>query len=119
VSIVLGISITFFYYTSLYSSESIAVSQTRESLETLSKAIDYVYALGPGAQTTVTIELPKNVVDSYINPKEIGFKIGLRGRVTDVYEITKASIAGSLPTTPGIHVININSTGAGVVIGSS
>lgn len=118
VVVVLVISITLFYYSTIYSSESIAISQTQESIKTIANTIDYVYALGPGAETTVEIELPKNVVDSYVIKNEIGFKIGVSGRIDEVYEVTKSSVSGSLPNTPGRHVIFINTTQVGVFIGT-
>jgi len=118
VAVVLGAAITFFYYTNTYSSESINKYQAKESIEVLAKAIDYVYALGPGTQTTVVIEVPPNVVSSYVTRNEIGFKIGISGKINEVYEITKASVSGSLPSTPGRHFVIVNSTGSGVVIGA-
>jgi uncharacterized protein (UPF0333 family) len=117
VTLVLGTSIFLFYYTSTYSSESIAMKQTRESIQTVAKTIDYVYALGPGAKTTVIIDLPSSMIDSYVFQNEIGFKIGVSGHIADVYEITKTRVSGTLPKTPGRHVINVNSTEAGVFIG--
>jgi uncharacterized protein (UPF0333 family) len=117
VTIVLGTSIFLFYYTSTYSSNSITMGQAKESIQTLAKAIEYVYALGPGTKTSVVIDLPSNIVGSYVVQNEIGFKIGAGGRVNDVYEVTKARISGTLPKTPGRHIVNVNSTVTGVVIG--
>ena len=116
-SVVIGTAVTFFYYAATRSSESIVVSQAKESVEILSKTIRYIYASGPGAQTTVIIEIPTSIVDSYVRNNEIGFKIGVGGRVMDVYEITKVNVVGSLPTSPGRHVILVNYTATGVFVG--
>ena len=118
VAVVLGIAITLFYYTTVYSSESISINQAKESVETLARTIDYVYALGPGAQTSVVIEVPSNAVYGYVTQNEVGFKISVGVQVTDVYEVTKASVSGSLPTTPGRYTILVTSTEAGVVVGA-
>jgi len=118
-SIVLGSAIILFYFAINYSSESISISQAKESIGTLSKAIDYVYALGPGSQTTVIIDVPQNIVDSYVVQNEIGFKIGVGGQIIDIYEVTKASVSGNLPTTYGRHVVILSSTDEGVVISAS
>lgn len=117
VTIVLGMSIFLFYYTSTYSSDSITTGQAKESIQILAKAIEYVYAFGPGTKTSVVIDLPSNILGSYVAQNEIGFKIGVAGHVNDVYEVTKTRVSGTLPKTPGRHLVNINSTVTGVVIG--
>ncbi len=117
-SVVLGAAVMIFYYTMTFSSESISISQARESAENIAGAVDYVYALGPGTTTVVEVEVPANVLDSFVAPKEVGFKVGVAGSVTDVYAITHADATGSIPTSPGRHFILVNCTKTGVVIAS-
>jgi hypothetical protein len=57
-TVIIGTAITLFYYAATISSESIAINQAKESVGILSKTIKYIYASGPGAQTTVIIEIP-------------------------------------------------------------
>ena len=114
--VVIGAAIIIFYNTMLYSSESISVSQAGESAESLARAVDYVYALGPGTKSVVEIDIPSNVVDSFVVPNEVGFKIGLSSGVRDIVAVTEADAVGSIPIGPGRQYILVNYTETGVVI---
>lgn len=115
--IVLGGALVIFYYTMAYSSESISINKASESAEIVAKAVDYVYALGPGTQTVVDIDLPSNVIYSYVESYEVGFRVSTSGGKSDVYSITKVNVTGGLPTVQGRHRILVNYTETGVVVG--
>ena len=106
-----------FYYAIQYSNESLAVSKASESAETVAAAVDYVYSLGYGTQTAVNIELPGNVVSSKVADREIMFVIKNRGRTSDIVAPTMTNATGSLPTIQGMHLVIVNYTETGVVVG--
>ena len=116
VGVVLSIAVTIFYYAVSYSSESIAISKSKEGVESIAKSVNYVYSLGQGTRTTVFIDIPTNVIDTYIIANEIGVKVSTSAGITDVYATAMTNISGSLPTTPGRHFIIIKNTENGVVI---
>ena len=67
-------------------------------------------------RTTVAIDIPTNVKESYILDNEIGFRISTSAGITDVYAMSMTNVTGSLPDTPGRHFIVIKHLGDGVVI---
>jgi len=116
VGVILAIAIPIFYYSLTYSSESVAISKSKEAAEAIASGVDYVYSLGEGTRTTVAIDIPTNVKESYILDNEIGFRISTSAGITDVYAMSMTNVTGSLPDTPGRHFIVIKHLGDGVVI---
>jgi len=116
VGVILAIAIPIFYYSLTYSSESVAISKSKEAAEAIASGGDYVYSLGEGTRTTVAIDIPTNVKESYILDNEIGFRISTSAGITDVYAMSMTNVTGSLPDTPGRHFIVIKHLGDGVVI---
>jgi uncharacterized protein (UPF0333 family) len=106
-----------FFYATQYSNESLSVSRASESVETVAAAVDYVYALGYGTQTAVNIELPGNIVNSKVADREIMLVIENRGQTSDIVAPTITNASGSLPTSKGIHLVIVNYTETGVVVG--
>lgn len=115
--VILSASLVIFFYTMFYSSDPIKISQALESAEAVARAVDYVYALGPGTQTIVDINLPDSVIGGYVTSYEVGFTLNLVSGNSDVYSMTKATSTGTLPTTKGTHSILVNYTEtSGVVV---
>jgi|GEM_PF-1608196 len=116
-SIILVTSGIIFFYAWSYSHESLAVSKSTESAETIAAAIDYVYSLGYGTQTVVDIELPKSVTSSSVAEREVVFVIHTSSGYSDIVAPTRANATGSLPAAGGRHSVIVNYTEAGVVVG--
>jgi len=122
-SFVIGAAVIIFYYTMFFSSESIAVNQAQETVETLAKAIDYVYALGPETQTFVEIDIPSSAVECAegkvicTGGGEVLLKISSAAGVSDVYATTEAGASGGIAYTTGRYYVLIKNTESGVEIG--
>lgn len=106
-----------FFYATQYSNESLSVSKASESVETVAAAVDYVYSLGYGTQTAVNIELPGNIISSKVADREVMFVISIRGKIGDIVAPTITNASGVLPTDKGVHLVIVNYTETGVVVG--
>lgn len=118
--IIVGIAVAaivpFFYYSFTRSSDSIVLSQAQDAVGTLAKATDYVYSLGTGSSTKVTITIPKNVVESSIQSKVILLRVKLSSGISDIKATTKADVFGNISTSQGTYNMFVNMTGTQVEI---
>jgi len=106
-----------FYYSFTSSSETISYNQARESVDQIAKAVDHVYALGPGSRTTVSITIPSNVVNTSVSGNIITVSISIRGKEIDLIAIPKANVTGGIPNATGSYQINISRINGNVKIG--
>jgi len=116
-AVMLAVSGIIFFYSFIYSQNSLSVSKATEAAETVAAAIDYVYSLGYGTQTVVDIELPKNVLSGSVGEKEVVFTLRSGGRTNEIVAVTHANATGTLPTASGRSQILIKYTDTGVVVG--
>ena len=114
-SIAIAIILPIFYYSFTYSSGSVSFSQAQDAVNTLAKAADYVYSLGVGSKTRVSIIIPNNVVSSSVTDKRILLKIRTSAGVSDMVAFTKANVSGSIPTSYGYYNMLVNMTEQGIV----
>ena len=113
--IILAILIPLFYYAFNISSERIVESQAADTVESLSKAADEIYALSPGSKRFVWVSIPGGVQSSQINENEISLTISIAGRVSDITSRPRATIVGSIPTDQGNYRIPVELLDSGVV----
>jgi uncharacterized protein (UPF0333 family) len=118
-SIAIALMLPIFYYSFGYSSASTSTYQAQDSINALAKAADYVYSLGVGSKTHVSIIIPNNVVSSSIANKTILLKIKASSGTSDIVAFTKANVNGTVPTTSGYHYMQLNMTEQGVQISPS
>ncbi|MCD6403329.1 MAG: hypothetical protein J7K98_03290 [Candidatus Aenigmarchaeota archaeon] len=101
-----------------YLKDSMRVSFTKNSVESLGQAADMVFSQGPPAKIVQRVYIPKGIEEILIHDHEINFRVILsNGETTDVYYITKGNVIGSLPTSPGYYKASIYFNGSLVVIG--
>ncbi len=106
-AVILAIVAFLFVMSHSTASETIDVSMTQTAVKTLAKAADNVYALGPGNQVTVEIDLPAGIQSQYVSNNQVGYVFGTQESNTDIYENTTAYVVGELPTTRGKHLVTI------------
>ena len=101
----------FVYY------ENVKINNMRNVVLKLEKASDQVYALGPGNNIFVDINLPAGVTDESIAiNKEITYRVELYGGVSDFVVETKGNISEfSLPYEPGVYTIKISAVDQNIV----
>lgn len=98
------------------SSEAVAVNLAKTSAKSIAGAAEQVYSLGPGTRIVVKIELPGGINSAILNEKEVGWRLETSsGALNDVYEASKAKLAGELPTTQGVHFVTVEALSSGFV----
>jgi len=115
-SVAIAIIMPIFYYSFTYSSGSLSFSQTQDAVNALAKAADYVYSLGVGSKTRVSIIIPNNIVSSSVTDKRILLKIKTSAGESDIVAFIRASVSGSVPTAYGYYYMTVNMTDQGVQI---
>jgi uncharacterized protein (UPF0333 family) len=95
------------YYTIIESNQTIKMNMANDVVTKLAKTADMVYALGPGSQDYIQIEMPNGVQSTNISNKKISLKIKIFSNVSDVFAETKANVTGTLPTNGGIQHVSV------------
>ncbi len=111
-----AIVIPIFYYSIIYSSESVINAQAQDAVNTLAKAADHVYSLGSGSSTKVLITIPQNIKNSSVDGKFIVLQLKLSSGIADIKATTRTDVNGSIPTIAGTYTMLLNMTGTAVEI---
>lgn len=118
--VILVVMIPIFYYSVSESSSQIRMNQAEDAVNSLAKAADSVYALGPGSREYVTITIPSGVTGSYINGSEIALMMQTGGANADILVNAQATMIGNIPLDIGTHQVPVEMLDSGVVrIGSA
>ncbi len=86
---------------------SVRVNQLENSARRIAKAVNTVYALGPGTVEIVTVTFPTGIESTAVTGNEILLNVTIYGSYSDVHYPTKANVSGWLPTNPGTYRIAI------------
>ncbi len=120
VGFVIVILIPGIYLYVKYSSES-QDSITNAKIDAISseivKATDLVYSYGDGSQTTVSVDLPQNVVMIEFEGKEIIFTvINSKGSQSEIAKVANVELVGEINVIPGTKKITVKSLGNAVSV---
>jgi uncharacterized protein (UPF0333 family) len=95
-----------FAYSFLTINESVAMQKVKDSSSKISSAAESLAAFGEGSRSTITIELPNNVVRATANGNYILITLAIAGGDTDYFEKSRATFSyAELPTDAGRHEI--------------
>ncbi|MCX6772517.1 MAG: hypothetical protein NTV88_01970 [Candidatus Micrarchaeota archaeon] len=97
-------------------SDSIRVTQAKDSVEKLGLSADYVYSLGPGSRETVSVLMPQGIEFISISSNRIHMRITLSSGSSDVYAKANGKLLGKIPTSAGAHKITITTLLDGSVL---
>lgn len=115
VGVLLVILMALFYYVSNYSSQNLKMEQAEDTVQTLAKVSESMYALGPGNRDFVWVNIPGSVSEIRIGDNEIMLRIFIFGDYSDFYARTNANVTGTLPTQKGRYKILVETLDSGVV----
>lgn len=116
VGVVLVLLLPLFYYALTKSSESIKLSQAEDTVRSIARAADDVYALSPGTKKYVWVTVPGSVQGIRINASEISLVMGIFGKTSEVTSITKAPVTGMIPAEKGTYHIPVELLESGIVL---
>ena len=98
-------------------SDSIRVTQTRDTVEKLANSADYVYSLGPGSKETVSVSLPSGVKFITVSDDRIHARVALSSGDSDVYAKSKgARLIGAVAALAGQQQVTITALSDGSVL---
>ena len=114
---VLLIIISISYYATQESTRNIQMNRANDAVNTLAKAADSVYALGPGSQQYIEVNFPGSINSIIIESHEIRFKVHIFGSLADIFAETKAELdtTSSISTNKGIRHIYVKALESGKV----
>ena len=107
--VVIGIITTtsLFYLTLYHSSQSTSQILATSAVNTIANSADYLYSIGNQSSITLTLKFPEGIVNTSIVNKTIILKLSTSAGITDIFAVTKANLAGSLPNVSGIYRIKL------------
>ena len=107
--------IPIFYYALSESSNTVRLNEAEDSVNTLAKAADSVYALGPGTKNYVWVNFPGGIDSISFSDKRVLIKLNIFGGLSDIYVESKAELTGSISITQGGHRIKVEALDSGEV----
>ncbi len=120
--VLIGVLLFFFipivYYSLTQATQSVKYSQVENIINRLGKAVDAVYALGPGSMEIIPITIPDGILNTVIGgstEREIFLNVTGYGSVSDVHVTTRANVTGSLPIEKGTYYIKVEALPGGIV----
>ncbi|MDP3919005.1 MAG: hypothetical protein Q8Q35_03845 [Nanoarchaeota archaeon] len=116
VGIVLMLLLPIFYYGLNKSSENIKLSQAEDLVNTIAKAADEVYTLGPGSKKFVWVMVPAGVQSANISGSELYITLNIFGESSDIVAFTQAPLTGEIPLEKGTYKIAVEHLDSGVVL---
>ncbi len=115
VGAILIIVVPLFYYATNKSSESIALNQAEDVVQSLAQAANEVYTLSPGTKEYVWVSMPGNVQAIDISGSEITLQLRVLGNISDIVAVTDAIIVGEISLEKGTYKIPVEHLESGVV----
>lgn len=116
IGLVLIVVIPLFYYAFSQSNINVKINQADDAVNTLAKAADTVYALGPGSKKYVWITIPNGGVGSAVTNNTIMLQLSVFGGISDFHTSTKPNLIGAFPYQAGNYKIPVEALDSGFVL---
>ncbi len=116
IGMVLVITIPLFYYAMRESNVNIKLNNAEDAVNTLARAADVVYSIGPGTTKYVWVNMPKGVESYSLDEKNVLIQVSIFGSVSDIHASTKVDLIGDIPISPGRHKIRVEMLDSGEVL---
>jgi len=113
--LVLVVTIPLLYYSMSESSINVQLNQAEDAVNTIAKAADTVYSIGPGTKKYVWINMPGGVQSQSTANKTVLIKLYIFKGISDVFAETKADLTGAVPISKGQHNILVEMLESGYV----
>ena len=107
-SALLIVPLLVIYYTySADTNDSVASSQALQIARNIVDSSESVYYLGKPSQTTLKLNFPDNIKSTNLSNREVVFKMKSQYGTTEIVQVSAVNMSGSLPTSPGIHIVTL------------
>ena len=91
------------HYALTESTLNVRLNQLENSFRRVAKAVNTVYAIGPGAQEIIVITLPQGIEGTAVEGQGIYANASLFGGISSIHYATQPTVAGVLPKDPGTY----------------
>ena len=99
------------------SQDSIVNAKVDAISNEISKAADQVYSYGDGSQTSLSVDLPENVVSISFQGREIIFTVvNSKGAQSEIVKVANVDLIGNITLVPGTKKITVKSLGNAVSV---
>jgi hypothetical protein len=92
-------------------SDTYKVNSAQNVVNKIAEAADSIYLQGPGSKILLTLYFPESIEETKVEDSIISIKLLIGPGITEVYQITKEPVQGSLPLTSGFHKITVENEG--------
>jgi len=109
IGIVLAAVLPIFYYSFTTINDNTKMNKASMVANQVAETADMLYALGPGSQDVVVLDIPAGVYNITISNKEINLKLRIFKKVSDIGAVSKANMTGTIPVMSGTqHILMKN-----------
>ena len=77
--------IPIFYYSVSSFSKTIRFNEAEDFVNSIVKTADRVYALGPGSQDYIQVNVPGDTLDIAFDRNEVIIKLSIHGKISDIF----------------------------------
>lgn len=112
---VLVVTIPLLYYAMRESNVNIKLSKAEDAVNTLARAADVVYSIGPGTRKYVWIDMPKGVQTYSLQERAVSISLSIFGGIGEYIASTKAELVGQIPISHGQHRVRVEMLETGYV----
>ncbi len=113
--VIFVIIIPIFYIALTESTQQIRLNKAEETVNTLARTADSLYALGPGSRDMVEISMPSGVEGYSIDNRKVSLSLSLSGSPFEISAFSNAPVSGSLNTNAGAYSVPMEVLDSGMV----
>lgn len=104
------------YYVLYDAQKTMELTAAQDAVDSLAKAANTVYSLGPCSKTYVFVTIPGSAFGGSVGHNTILLKINTRAGESDVYALTIGNVTGYVPSSPKSYSIPVEMTCSGVLL---
>lgn len=114
IAIMILFIISIFY--SGQANDQLLINQVDQIAKKIRDSSESIYYLGQPSKTTIKVYMPDKIKQINIAQKELVFTVTTQKGETNIVYLSRVNLSGSIPTTPGIKYLTIESKGDYVLI---
>ena len=104
-----------FFLSIMMSTDTIRQIQAKDTVERISKSADLVYAMGPGAKTSIEVIMPDNIRFINISGSRVLIRVGMTGGDTDIFAHSDGTLVGNLTRQAGRQTVTLSVDNSSIV----
>ncbi len=114
IAIMILFMVSIFY--SGQANDQLLINQVDQIAKKIRDSSESIYYLGQPSKTTIKVYMPDGIKQINIAQKELVFTVTTKKGDTNIVYLSRVNLSGSIPITPGIKYLTIESKGDYVLI---